>query len=60
MSPVISLWDVPFLGDCPDFRVNENGTVPFDRHLGHFNCADTKNLTAPFWDGGLNRRPNGN
>jgi hypothetical protein len=21
------------MGDCPDFRVNENGTVPFDARM---------------------------
>ena len=32
------------LGDCPDFRVSENGTVPFGPRL---DCSDTKTFTGP-------------
>jgi hypothetical protein len=34
-------------GDCPDFRVNENGTVPFRPVLAVMDCTDTKILTGP-------------
>ena len=34
-------------GDCPDFRVNENGTVPFRLDFDDFDRPDTKILTSP-------------
>jgi hypothetical protein len=32
LPAMVFLWD--FRGDCPDFRVNENGIVPFARSRG--------------------------
>ena len=37
----------PAFGDCPDFRVNENGTVPFRLDFDDFDRPDAKILTSP-------------